>query len=146
MKIKFKNHIIYVDKEDFHFLESHNWYIHKSNTKLYLRGYLKGHRKNGLVYLHRLILNGSEIDHIDGNGLNNERKNLRVCDRTHNNGNRVDYGSKGVHYDSLTKKYRAMIWFKGKKYCLGRFSNFEEAKIAYNKKSKELFKEFSNTQ
>jgi len=142
--MKFKGHDIFLDKQDQHYLESHNWYVHRAGKKLYLRGYVKGKRSSGLVYLHRLILNGKEIDHLDGNGLNNARKNLRVCTRTQNNGNRVDYGSKGVYLDTFSGRYKAEIWFEGKKLSLGRYNDFKDAKRAYNRKHKELFKEFAN--
>lgn len=97
-------------------------------------------------YLFLPIPSKKEIDHIDGNGLNNKRSNLRLCTRSENNANRIDNGSKGVHFEKQTGKFRAMIWKDNKKYSLGRFSNFADAKKAYAKKSTRTFWRICKTQ
>lgn len=143
MILKFKSEKVKIDVWDIHYFESYKWYIHRSGNKKYLRGYISGDRSSGLKYLHKLILPGVEVDHINGNSLDNRRSNLRLCKRYQNNGNRRDLGSKGVHFDKRTQKYRAEISCNGSRFRLGRFKNFEDAKEAYNKKAAELFGEFA---
>ena len=92
-------------------------------------------------HLHRVILErklGRKLqknevtDHIDGNGLNNIRDNLRVCTQSQNMTNtqkRVDNtsGYTGVYYNKAKKGYDAYINKNGKRYRLGRFKTIEEA-------------------
>lgn len=140
----YKGYDISLDKEDLCLLDHYTWYIHKSGKKRYLRGYKKNCRQDGLVYMHRLILGfPGEVDHINGNGLDNRRCNLRSCNRSQNNANRFDDGSKGVHFENSTKRFRAIIHYNKKRINIGRFNTFTEAKNAYNTKSKELFGRFS---
>jgi hypothetical protein len=101
------------------------------------------------ILLHRFIMlepAGSEIDHVDGNGLNNTRANLRICSHSLNMKNRKipknnKTGYKGV---SFTKRcYRAYIEVDGKKISLGCFSNSKSAAIAYNNAASKYFGEFA---
>lgn len=127
------------------------WHLHKTRTGCYARGYKRGERSGGLSYMHRVFSDaqkGFDVDHKNGNGLDNRIENLRVCNRTQNNGNRrkvKDKTSKykGVHFDAHTGKWRAEISFEGVRYRLGRFASQEEAVQAYFKKAKELFEGFA---
>lgn len=79
---------------------------------------------------------GLEVDHIDGDGLNNQRCNLRHATRTQNKTNTGKYrnnksGFKGVYWDPRANKWRAQIRANGKKYCLGLFTEAEDAHAAY---------------
>ncbi len=88
------------------------------------------------VYLHRMIMEPPcdlVVDHVDGDGLNNCRKNLRVVTGGINNINskvlRNDNlsGKRGVSWDDRTGKWRATITLRGKQRNLGRFSSREDA-------------------
>jgi hypothetical protein len=101
---------------------------------IYSRLYSEGRRKT--VYLHRWILKGEYdlcIDHIDGNGLNNSRSNLRWCNHEQNAQNITAYrtnkssGILGVTWDKQYKKWVGQIFPKGRRMFLGRFNNIEEA-------------------
>ena len=86
------------------------------------------------------------IDHIDGNKINNNIKNLREATRQQNNFNKAtqknnELGIKGVRKDG--NKYRATIIINGKKKHLGMFFTIEEARLAREESEKKLFKEFS---
>jgi len=92
------------------------------------------------VYMHRLIAGtkGSEqVDHWDGDGLNNHRLNLRKCTPSQNSVNRKSKpGStscyKGVHWNTARRKWRASI-SKDKKYCyIGYFKSEVDAAMAYD--------------
>jgi hypothetical protein len=85
----------------------------------------------------------AQIDHIDGNKLNNQRVNLRFCTRTQNacNGKSRKNSSskyKGVNFDKQTGRWLARIQMNKKQKNLGRFDNEVDAAIAYNKMATEL--------
>lgn len=179
MKIKYFNSKTYgrkrvmIDDADISILISRKWHLHK------VRGlfYIVSHKKTGrtwtmgssITYLHRLIMGIDEktvhIDHIDGNGLNNQRSNLRICTQRQNlqNKTKVPASSsskyKGVFLytpiymyrkksgEIVRKKYppvwSATITINGKQKMLGRFSSQRKAAIAYDLKAKEHFGEFA---
>lgn len=95
--------------------------------------------KQPLVQMHRALLlppDGSYVDHIDGDGLNNRRSNLRLATKEQNGYNARTpitntSGLKGVSWDGESGKWRAQIMHNGKKVNLGRFLSREEAYLAY---------------
>ena len=106
--------------------------------------------KRHKLMLHRAILDPGDslhCDHIDGDGLNNRRSNLRVATRAQNNINRRirstnRSGIKGVSLDRRSGKWVAQIGLNGKNFRLGKFDTKEEAADAYAKASAEMHKEF----
>jgi hypothetical protein len=103
--------------------------------------------------VHRLIAGAGEaeeVDHINGNGLDNRPENLRLCSRRENARNRGKYktntlGYKGLWWDSQKKRYRPSIVKDGKKYRGGRFRTAIEAAKAYDAMARELHGEFART-
>lgn len=103
--------------------------------------------------MHRVILGlekGDKLegDHKDGNGLNNQRRNLRVATRTENHHNRTKYktntsGFKGV--SAKSNRWMAKINIGGKAKHLGYFDTPELAAAAYAKAAKKHHKEFART-
>lgn len=136
-----------IDKEDFPLVANHKWHIQSGGN------YVRSNYAHGKsVYLHRLLLqpeSGMHIDHINGNKLDNRRKNLRVCTQSQNNLNvrkRDNSASiyKGVYRSNgRINKWKAQIALKGKFYHCGVFSNEIEAALAYNAKAQELFGEYA---
>ena len=140
--------IVLVDDEDYYFLNQYKWNLAKpcyARTTLY-----NGNKKT--IYMHSFIMNtpgGMLTDHIDGNGLNNQKNNLRIVTKSQNNMNSKKGAGftskyKGVNWDKDCKKWRAHITLNKKKKHLGVFINEEEAAIAYNEAAKKLFKEYAN--
>lgn len=102
------------------------------------------------LYLHRLIMNppdGYQVDHINGNGLDNRRENLRLCTQSQNNFNcdsaRGKSKFKGVSWEPKTKKWSAYIQVNKKKRRLGMYASEEEAALAYNRAALEIAGEFA---
>ena len=110
-----------------------------------------------LKRIHRLvgeafILNLTDlpcVDHKDRNSLNNHFSNLRWCTRKENDQNRSKRKNtssvyKGVCFDKKANKWRAQIRHNGHQIHLGYFSDESDAGRAYDRKAKELFKEFAH--
>ena len=124
-----------VDPEDFEALNKFKWISNKQSNVLYARRYVEC--KNGrpvVILMHRQILDapkGRHIDHINRNGLDNRRKNLRYCTVAQNQHNQFSArGSskfKGVHWVNRDERWRAGIKVGGKAICLGSFRDEEEA-------------------
>lgn len=140
---------VFVDDDDANIFESWKWYLHPAGGTIYLRGYKKGLRKFGLRYMHRVLLDacrGEDVDHANGNGLDNRRCNLRICSRSQNSANRYvvksNTGYKGVHFETWSGRWRAEVQFERNKWRR-RFTTREAAIEAYAQKARELFGEFS---
>lgn len=143
-----------VDDGDYEWLNKWKWFAHKRENRFYV---VRGVFSNGVrssVYMHRQILNPElkEVsDHIDGNGLNNQRKNLRSCSQALNlrntkkrtNGKTSKF--KGVCSDlrGAVPRYRANIRLDGKQVQIGSFDTEVEAAMAYNLEAQKHFGSFA---
>jgi len=117
-----------------------------------------GNGKQKPVKLHRVILArmldrdlqvGEHVDHINGNGLDNTRPNLRLATTAQNNANsrkRSDNtsGLKGVYWDKRDGKWKAQISVSGKNIHLGYFTDKDEAYAAYRAATEKHHGEFAN--
>lgn len=95
------------------------------------------------IMLHRAVMGaklGEIVDHVDGDGLNNRKENLRICNISENTANwhRLRSKYRGVYYHKATKKWAAEIYQQRKKYYIGLFGTPEDAARAYNQKAVEL--------
>lgn len=108
----------------------------------------KSYRAHRIIFLmHRGYL-PDQIDHIDGNGLNNDIENLRAATSSQNNQNKGapknnTSGFKGVSLHKQTKKWVATISHGGKLHYLGLFDTPEAAHQAYTAAATKLHKEFA---
>ena len=133
-----------VDDEDYNYLSQFNWQVDKHNV-------VRFHNKNGSSLIHRLIMkppDDMEIDHIDGNRLNNQKSNLRLANSSQNKCNRGarkdnKSGYKGVSWHKQRNKWTARIKHDGKYLHLGLHEDIKEAVLAYNNASKKYHKEFA---
>jgi len=110
-------------------------------------------RKEGLngTSLHRLILGlkpgDPDVDHIDSDGLNCQRSNLRLATNSQNQMNqrktRGTSSYKGVYWHKCDKKWMAYIKRDSRKIYLGCYAFEIEAAKAYDKKAKELFGDYA---
>ena len=133
-----------VDDEDFERIKKHTW--HRDN------GYIKTNMNGKNTKLHRFILDITDsqilIDHIDRNPLNNQKSNLRICDRSENVINAGlctsnKSGFKGVSYDKTREIWLATICVNSKKIYLGRYKIKETAARAYDRAAIKYFGEFA---
>lgn len=108
--------------------------------------------KTGGLRLHRFLCGakpGEEVDHVNGDPLDNRRENLRLCSREENSRNTRKWKSethsrfKGVSRISGSKKWRAYISSGRKQLSLGSFDSEEAAAKAYDHKARELFGKFA---
>jgi hypothetical protein len=134
-----------VDDEDFEYLNQWKWH--------YNQGYAisSKNKKHKLLLMHRVILNPPSdlcIDHINHNKIDNQKKNIRICNGHENARNAVHVGKTsnylGVYYDMENKKYKAQIKINGCKTHIGRYIYPEEAARAYDKMALLHFGEFAN--
>lgn len=139
------NKYVTVNDEDYEILSKYRWRYEKIGSKEYARS-------NG-IYMHRFILGVTDtniqVDHRNGNGLCNERWNLRTCTLAQNCANRKPRGGsskyKGVfrYKDKNGIKWRARIEYNNRGIHIGYFRKEIDAAIAYNRKAKELHGEFA---
>lgn len=141
-------YIALVDDEDFERVNAFNWSLLKSNNKLYAVRQKQVDKKIEAITMHSFIMNRKIVDHVDFNGLNNQKHNLRLCTLSENMMNRRPFvGSsskyKGVYTNTKGDKYYAQITKSHKQMHLGTFTSEIEAAMEYDKMAKELFGEFA---
>lgn len=131
-----KKQKILVDKDVWDKYKNHSWYLgarHNGDT-----GYAQTKIAGKHVYLHRLIMGtplGKHTDHINGDKLDNRRKNLRVVSPSKNALSHNTYpnknGYRGITFHHKTKKWIAQITVKYVHKYLGLFRTRELAHQAY---------------
>ncbi|MBZ2166337.1 HNH endonuclease [Methanobacterium spitsbergense] len=139
-----------VDDEDFERLNQWKWAAYKDGNNFYaLRNIRLGHskkkRKTKQFRMHRVIMDvpkGEVIDHINGDGLDNRKSNLRICSNRQNLQNQKHRKNKtsrypGVSWHKSAKKWVAQIVLKGKTKHLGTFADEREAARTYEKAVRE---------
>lgn len=136
-----------VDDEDFDYLNQWKWHFSK--------GYAARHKPrtegHALIFMHCVIMQSprdKDTDHINGDRLDNRRKNLRICTRAQNIQNRGATiknacGYKGVCFDKSRNKWSAEINTNKKRIHLGRFDTPEDAARAYDAAARRLHGEFA---
>ena len=145
-----------IDDEDFEYLNQFKWYAMKTKHNDYVS---RDEVINGVstrILMHRLIMKtpvGVMTDHIDHNGLNNQKHNLRLCTNGQNLMNRRPresskylgvYVIKTIRKKSVYKSIRADITVNKKTIHLGSFKTEEDAALAYNEAALKYHGEFAN--
>lgn len=155
---KHKNkHVALVDDEDYEYLNQWRWSRGKVGSIHYAMrtcNQKKGERPIRIM-MHRLIMNTPKemnVDHIDHNGLNNQKSNLRNCtqkENTRNTSPRKGSRSKYLGVSVQRKKTRngIAIYYRVKvkqRINIGNFKTEIEAALAYNEAAKYYYGEFAN--
>jgi hypothetical protein len=129
-----------VDDEDYEKLSVHKWCVNVNRNAVYARlGSPRCKGKQDEIKMHTVIMNapkGWQVDHIDGNGLNNQKENLRIVTNRQNCMNR--HQNKTSRYPGVTWNKRSGVWNAqaqvfGKHKHLGTFRTEEDAYQAYLK-------------
>ncbi|MCK9282549.1 MAG: HNH endonuclease [Melioribacteraceae bacterium] len=145
-----------VDDEDFEYLNQFKWCAHKAFDNYYAIRHVTIDNRQRELQMHRVIMKtpkGKVTDHIDHNGLNNQKSNLRICTARENccNSKPILGGSskyKGVSFDTCRAKRNWASWKVSirngiTQISVGYFKTEKEAALVYNEKAKELFGEFA---
>ena len=156
------NKVSLVDDVDWEFLHRFKW-----RTNLIKRCgncygtreiWNKGNRYS--EHLHRVVLERKigrkltkkeQVDHIDGNGLNNTRNNLRLSNQCQNMANarkRKDNltGVRGVHFNKAKNKFEVYINKNRKRFRLGRYKTLKDATKVREEAEKKFYGEFRHVQ
>mgnify|MGYP001564998521 CR=1 FL=1 len=149
-----QNEVALVDDEDFEKLSIHKWYAYKnskSNVWYAARKNLKNDGKQEMVLMHRELLDATkniQVDHRNGNGLDNKKENLRLATNQQNQFNRTyqknnNLRIKGVYWCKLMKKFNARIHINNKRIKLGYFNVLGDADSAYRIAEEKYFGVFA---
>jgi len=136
-----KNQFAQVDDSDFKELNKHKWYCTSA-------GYAVREVKGKTLLMHRVLLDAQkpfDVDHIDGNPLNNQRENIRIVTHAQNTQQRVHLnknnssGVTGICWWKRDGKWRARIYVNGKEIHLGLFAKKEDAITARKDAEKKYY-------
>ena len=143
----------FVDDEDYQDLMRFKWYACRGGKTFYAFRNIRINKRQSKERMHRRIMglrrgDGKLTDHIDMNGLNNQRNNLRVATKAENQRNRKKpcnntSGFKGVGWYKPSKKWVARIKVNSQSKNLGYFKSKIAAARAYNIAAREYFGEFA---
>ena len=142
-----------VDAEDYERLSRHKWHIKRlrdGSDIVYARRMIRVDRKQTPLSMHREILGarpGTNVDHINRDGLDNRKVNLRLCSPGENMMNRKPQQGtsrfKGVYWNQRDGYWIAKIQVRRKGRHLGCFEKEEDAARAYDAAALEAFREFA---
>jgi len=132
-----RGRIALVDDNDFGRINAHKWHLNNPRHCCYAERNVPMKNGNGFtaMRMHREIMNapdGMEVDHIDGNGLNNQKSNLRLCTHSQNQANRKMQknnrsGFRGVSWRKRERRWAAVVSIDGKRRYLGYFISIYDA-------------------
>jgi len=138
-----------VDPEVYSEVAQFRWFLH---TEGYAQRTVPDpEKRRRTILMHREVLSppqGTEIDHRNGDRLDNRRANLRAATKAENQRNsRSRRGSssvyKGVCWDTANGKWKATITVHRRTKHLGRYKSEREAALAYNAAALQHFGEFA---
>lgn len=145
-----------VDDEDFDLVNTYKWQseAHGRGFRVFRERKIKDPKDfPKKIFLHRFILKakkGQIIDHIDGNALNNQRSNLRLCTHSQNTMNGPSRIGSSSRFLGVSKrifknsvKWKAQIQHNGKNHHIGVYENETEAALVYNVAASFAFREFA---
>ena len=147
-----KGYVAIIDADDLEIVNTSNWYASVKPRTVYAIRAVYNNGAQHILRLHRIIMKapfGMEVDHINGNGLDNRKINLRVVSKSENAKNRRiglnnRSGFKGVSWSKKSGKWLSQIQHNGIVIYLGYYASKEEAYEAYCKASEKYHGEFGS--
>jgi len=134
-----------VDQDDFEKLKEYKWYVIVDRCNWYARRAAKKGNKRCQISMHRAVMdppNGFFVDHINHNGLDNRKMNLRIVTAQQNSWNtrrgrgRSNSKYKVVCWHKTRQKWEVNIRTDNKSKYIGSFADEKEAAAAYDKAAK----------
>lgn len=139
-----------IDDTDFKLISKYSWTIHKkAHGVCYAQRTVIKRGKSGSVYMHRSVKRaqkGQIVDHINGNGMDNRRANLRLCSQAANLQRGRIRSSNTSGFRGVSKsngKWKAQIAHERKNKHLGYFSTKEDAAKAYDTAAAKIFGKYA---
>ena len=140
-----------VDAEDYDRLNAHKWFAAVRPNAVYAARHSPRREKRSIILMHRAITGatpGSHVDHVNHNGLDNRKANLRQCSSWANAANALPQQGRSSRFKGVTwykpyRKWRAYISPGGKFLHLGYFEAEADAALAYNAAAEKHFGSFS---
>jgi hypothetical protein len=137
-----------VDAADYEYLSKYKWHYEKG----YVSRNVPAEKGQVQIYMHTQVMGGKrsglEIDHVNGDGLDNRRQNLRYCTHSENMKNRKmarnnTSGYKGVSYAKTSGKWMAYICVNSKLQNLGYYDTAEKAAEVYDEAARKNYGDFA---
>jgi len=139
-----------VDIADYPVVSGYRWHAIKMPRRYYASTHIRTNDgKQTLLQIHRLLLpDAAEVDHIDHDGLNNTRGNIRACTHAQNHMNQRKSENctsqyKGVCRHKATQKWQSQITLNRVPVYIGRFATELDAAHAYDASARKHFGEFA---
>lgn len=143
-------HLVLYDEADTTLLADHHWYIWQSTlqpTLYYAVANIRVEGRRTTKKMHSLITGLRDVDHVNRNGLDNRRQNLRPATRSQQGANTPSRGGtsqyRGVYWDRTRNSWLVRININQKHRFIGRFSSEEEAAKAYDEVALATWGEFA---
>lgn len=144
-----QGHVAIIDQVDAELVYPHKWHPIVERYTVYAQtsGSRAGGRKRQQLTMHRLLTGWPIVDHINGNGLDNRRCNLRPATLSQNQHNRrKTQGSsryKGVFWVERDQRWWSRAGYQGRSTFLGSYVHEEDAALAYDGFARQHFGEFA---
>lgn len=144
--------VVLIDDADYPLVSQYNWHRSRQGRNIYAIAHVWKGGKRTTISMHRLIMGESAlvVDHINQDGFDNRRSNLRWATTQQNRRNGRPHKArrfKGVyllHSGRYRKSWQAQLRVEGRIQSLGYYATEEEGARAYDAAVKRLYGEFAN--